>query len=100
VNGAERCLCALLDELEKRSFDTARVERACNGLAAELAALTPETPRAELERVAALHAALRALVKRRRDETARELDAVRLVRASLARLTRPHLARRFIDVDA
>lgn len=100
MNGAEHRLCELLDELEKRSFDNARVERACAGLGAALAALSPETPRAELERISALHAALRALVTRRRDETARELDAVRLVRASLARLTRPHLARRFIDVDA
>ena len=100
MNDAERCLCELLDELEKRSFDTARVERACAGLATALAALSPEMPRTELERIATLHAALRALVKRRRDETARGLHAVRLVRASLARLTRPHLARRFIDVDA
>ena len=34
MNGAERWLCALLDELEKRSFDTAKVARACDGLAA------------------------------------------------------------------
>ena len=100
MNGAERWLCALLDELEKRSFDTAKVARACDGLAAALASLSDDTTKAELERIAALHATLRGLVGRRRAETERELEAVRTVRASLARLTRAHPARRFVDLDA
>jgi hypothetical protein len=98
VNDAECCLVELLGELEKPALDTLRVERSSRSLAASLARLSPETPRIELERILALHAALRALVERRHADVGRSLEAVLRARERIACLTRPQDAKSVFDL--
>ena len=100
MSDAESSLGELLSELEQPDFDTAHVDRARRALAESLSLLSRATPRAELERILVLHAALRALVERRHAEAARSLDAVVRARARNARLTRPDDKRSALDVDA
>ena len=100
MNDAELSLGELLSELERPAFDTERVERASRSLAASLASLSLDTPRVELDRIAVMHAALRALVERRHAQIGRSLDAVLRARERISRLTRPHDARTVVDVDA
>lgn len=100
MNAARELLAELLSELERPAFDTQRVERSACSLAASLASLSLATPRVEIERIAVMHAALRALVERRRAEIGCSLDAVLRARARISRLTRPYDARTFVDVDA
>lgn len=100
MNDAERCLGELLSRCEAPAFDMAQFAPALQTLAASLSALSPETPRVELERILALHAALRTLVERRYLDVGRSLDAVVHARARCSRLTRPHDARTVVDMDA
>jgi len=100
VSDARESLAELLSELERPAFDTKRVERSACSLAASLASLSLDMPRIEIERIAVMHAVLRALVERRRAEIGCSLDAVLRARARISRLTRPHDARTFVDVDA
>jgi hypothetical protein len=100
VNDAERCLNVLLGELEKPAYDAARAEQLCRKLATSLAKLSPDTPRIDLERVVALHATLRVVVERRREEVGRDLRAVLRALESISRLTRPRDKRNVVDVDA
>jgi hypothetical protein len=100
VNAAERDLSELLCAVEAPDPDQDQIARARESLAASLSALSRSTPRAELERILVLHAALRSAVERRQLETARSLEAVARARARCARLTRPHDVRSAVDLDA
>ena len=100
MSDARTSLAELLSELEQPAFDAKRVERSACSLAASLASLSLDTPRVELERIAVMHAALRALVERRHAQIGRSLDAVLRARARISRLTRPHDARTVVDLDA
>jgi hypothetical protein len=116
VSGVENCLGRLLAELEKPVFDAACVERDLCELASSIVAMSHKTSRAErgersgtarsvvaqaeIDRVLALHAALRALVEEKRDETGRKLDSVVRARACISRLTRPGDLRAALDLEA
>ena len=100
MNQAERCLNELLSVLEAPGFDMIAVERTDRALAASLLTLSALTPRAELERIWSLHAAVRALVERRHAETGRLLDAVVKARERCSHLTRPQELRTVVDMDA
>jgi hypothetical protein len=100
VNAAERPLVRLVGLLESEDFDPIAVERAARDLEAGLSQLSPATPRAERERILALHAALRAAVERRSVEAARSLALVAGARERLGRLTRPEDARAALDLRA
>jgi hypothetical protein len=100
VSEVENCLSRLLAELEKPEFDPVRIERDLCELGSSIVALSKSTPLAEIERVLALHAALRAIVEERRAETGRRIDAVVRARASISRLTRPGDRFAALDVEA
>jgi hypothetical protein len=100
VNAAERHLGRLVGQLESPAFDPIGVEEACRDLDASLKQLSRATPRAERDRILALHAALRAMVGRESSEAARSLALVVRARERLARLTRPEDARAALDLSA
>lgn len=95
MNAVERQLVRLLGQL-----DSGGLEETCRDLDASLKELPRAIPRAERERILALHAALRAEVARKRDEASRSLAFVVSARERLARLTRPEDARNVLDLDA
>lgn len=100
MNAAERHLGRLLGQLESAAEDPNGVEEACRDLDGSLQELSRATPRAERERILVLHAALRAVVARKRAELTRSLTFVVSARERLARLTRPEDARASLDLDA
>lgn len=100
MSDAESRIVALMGALDESELDVAHVERTAVALARSLATLSRSTPRDEVDRITALHACLRDLVARRRDETARALAAVQRARAQCARLTRPQESHAELDVRA
>lgn len=100
MNAAERSLGRLVALVESKALDPIAVERAARDLEAGLSQLSPATPRAERERIFALHATLRAVVERKISESARSLALVASARERLARLTRPEDARAALDLRA
>ena len=100
MSAAEHHLGRLVQELESPGLDPHRIEAAFRGLDESLRMLSQATPRPEIDRVLALHAALRVLVERRHAETARSLESVTRTRARMARLTRPGEGRSSLDLDA
>ncbi len=96
----ERRLGALLSVLQSAEPDPADLERASTGLGDCIGRLAPDTPRAQLERAASLHACIRQLVEAHRARVAEELGFVQHARERLSRLTRPGEAAAALDVRA
>jgi len=100
VSALDRHMVELLTALESADLDPGRVDRAAAAVEAGVAALTRATPRVELERIASLHACIRAKARWRQLELEHALRIAQGARARLSRLTRPSDATTAIDVSA